>query len=203
MTASSNIWQQELQHLRDAGRQLSEAMSQAAVELREGGWEPTESLLQQMQQFRADFHRLRESAGKDRTGNLSPLESLDALEGEFIQREQIAAAVQRVNDAARLRTRTGDSAGPMFDRLHAEILAVKSDLSLTTPPEHLLDALQSGHHPLVVAVRLVRDADDLNDDDWGDAMQTVTTALGRDFATALARGRLTLHEELTETNTIH
>lgn len=203
MTARLETWHQELQQLRTMSRQLSETMSRSAVELRERGWEPSESLLQQMQQFRADFRRLRECLQEGRTGSAARIVSLQDIEEELSRREQVAKALERVNRAAALRPRTGEATGPLFERLHGEISATRSALTAATPSSELLSLLQTGRHPLVVAVRLAEGADDLNDDDWGTAIDTVTSTLGRDLATALARGRLILGEEPVETQSIH
>lgn len=203
MTAELKDWQQQLLQLRAAGRRLSETMAQATVDLREQGWEPTESLLQQMQQFRNDFHRLRDAILAGRQDDAARIDSLDALATELARREVIATALERVHHAARLRSRNGDAGSPMFVRWQHEVSTVQAELSTATPPESLVESLQSGRHPLVVAVRLVEAADDFNDDDWGNAMETVTSTLGRDFATALARGRLTLEDERIEADSIH
>lgn len=199
MIAGLEVWQEELQQLRHVGRQLSEAMARGAVELREQGWEPSESLLQQMQQYRADFRRLRECVLEGRGGGSSRIVSLQELDGELARREQLATALDRVNTASRLHGTAGDAASPMLDRWRNEISTVKADLTSPAPSDELVHSLHAGDHPLVMAVRLVDDADNLNDDEWGHAMATVTSALGRDFATALARGRLTLHDEPIET----
>ncbi|MDP1798986.1 MAG: hypothetical protein Q8K78_15945 [Planctomycetaceae bacterium] len=196
-------WQRELQQLRINSRQLSDAMACAAVELREQGWEPPESLLQQMQQFGADFRRLRENMLDGRSDAAARVVSLQDLAAELSRREQVAAALERVHRAGRLRTRSGETTGPMFDRLYGAIAAAQSELISATPPVELMNALQSGKHPLAVAVRLVEDNDSLNDDDWGNAMATVTAALGRDLATALARGRMTLADEPVEAHSLH
>ncbi len=189
MTAGLEIWQQELQQLRMAAREVSDAMTRAAVELRDDGAEPTEGLLQQMQQFRADFRRLRECVLEDGNG-LTRAVSLQDLGAELQQRARVSAALKLVERAAELRTRTGETTGPMFERLQGEIAHARQALAAATPSLDTIQALDSGRHPLVVAVKLAEGADDLTDDDWSQAMESVTASLGRELATALARGRL-------------
>lgn len=197
------IWQQELQQLRETARELSAAMTRAAADLRETGAEPSESLLQQMQQFRADFRRLREGVMEARPEEQPRLLSLEHLSEELRRREEVSAVLTVVNRAAGLRTRTGEAAGPMFDRLHSEIAETRSALETGPSAADVMQLIQSGRHPLVVAMRLAEDADDLTDEDWGQAMETVSSTLGRDLATALARGRLVIGDPVASPAMIH
>lgn len=196
------IWQQELQQLRGAARELSAAMARAAAELLETGAEPSESLLQQMQQFRAEFRRLHECVIEERSNDLPRPVSLQDLGVELQRRQDVAAALKLVNRAAGLRTRTGEAAGPMFERYHSEIAETRNALETGRSTMDVMQLLQTGRHPLVVAMRLAEDAEDLTDEDWGKAMEMVSTTLGRELATALARGRLMLVEPAT-TPSIH
>ncbi|HET6425587.1 MAG TPA: hypothetical protein VFG20_17995 [Planctomycetaceae bacterium] len=192
--AGLDIWQHDLTQLRAAARELSDAMNRAAVELRDTGAEPPERLLQQMQQFRADFRRLRDCVVEERSGDVPLLGSLNDLDAELKQREELQAAMTLVHRAAGLQTRTGEAFGPMFDRWHSQILETRLALQTGRSTANVMELLQTGRHPLVVAMRLADGGDDMTDDDWGAAMETVSGALGRDLATALARGRLVVGE---------
>jgi nanoRNase/pAp phosphatase (c-di-AMP/oligoRNAs hydrolase) len=195
MMAGLEIWQHELQQLRLGARDLSSAMTSAAAELRDSGAEPTEALLQQMQQFRADFRRLREYIVEAQQNGSTKAVSLHDLDTELQRRQQVAKAIQLIDRAAGLRPRAGDVQGAMFDRLKQEITQTRLALESEASAPHVMRDLESGRHPLMVAVRLAEGADELTDDAWGQAMETVTTALGRDLATALARGRLMIGEQ--------
>lgn len=203
MMSGLTIWQQELQQLREAARDLCDAMMRTATDLHETGAEPPEDLLQQMQQFRADFRRLRECILEEHPGDAARLTSLQDLSNELQRREDLAAAVKLVNRAAGLQTRMGETSGPMFDRLHTEIAETRNALETGRSTADVMQLLQSGRHPLVVAMRLAEGADDLTDEDWGKAMDMVSTTLGRDLATALARGRLIVGDPIAAPSIHH
>lgn len=190
--AGLEIWQQELQQLRTTARSLSGAMTRAAMELRDDGAEPPDGLLQQMQQFRSDFRRLRECIVEERSSERGVPSSLNDLAVELQHREDLRTVLELVDRAAGLQTRVGETPSPLLERWHGEVQRTRKALETEPNTTEVMQLLRTGRHPLVVAMRLAEGADELTDDAWSEAMETVSSTLGRDLATALARGRLFL-----------
>lgn len=193
--SSPTQWQQDVLQLQQAGRRLSQTMRRAAEDLQGDGLEPSDELLDELQRFCGAFRRLREDVLE--AGCLSaPMATLSDLTTMLALRERLATAQRVATEALRLVPRDGDAGAVLAERIRAEVSAVSAVLETATPPADLVEALLEGRHPLAAAVQLVRQAEQLGDGEWEQQLDIVRMGLGRDVATALARGRLVWNDSV-------
>jgi len=188
MTTTLEALQYRLVELRAFGQRLSEAMTQAAVELRDHGLEVAPGLLADMERFRTDFRALRDRISVCRK-SLSRASSLDELERELSQQAAASVALHVIDRAAALRHRDPDSFAPL-ERVAEECDRLRD--AVAAGPSDVVEALARGEHPLAMLVSLVTEGDRLSDDRWEQLHDAVTTRYGRELATAVARGRVML-----------
>jgi hypothetical protein len=63
--------------------------------------------------------------------------------------------------------------------------------------DSLADELLEGRHPLSAVLQLVAEAEQLTDEAWTELQDRVSASYGRELSTAIARGRITIREELS------
>lgn len=189
MAVAVEAWQSELQQLREQSTPLSAALERAATELQTHGWEPPETLLSDLQRYRAAFRRLREAVLDGRPERMAAVRSLQDLSSEIAYQERINAA-RRLADDTRLLTTRDPQAAAALARLDQERATLAEQLRPTLPLPELVDELLTQRHPLQLAMQLVSAGDQLSDGEWETRLELIRTALGRDVAVAITRGRL-------------
>ncbi len=189
MAVAVEDWQSELQQLRDQSTPLSAALEQAATELQTHGWEPSEMLLSDLQRFRAAFRRLREAVLDGRPERIAAVRSLQDLSGEIAVQERNATARRVAEETRRLTSRDPQAAAALA-RIDQERAALTEQLQPAQPLPDLVEEVLAHRHPLQVAIHLVTAGDQLSDGDWETRLDQVRTALGREVAVAIARGRM-------------
>ena len=191
--------QQQIGDLRERSGQLSAALREVALGLSESGRIPSTLLLADLRRFTNDFHEWPSlwDAGNwiddDRSGFTSQATSVAQLEKEFEHRVLVRKALVVLDrlDAIRM-TDERDSAS--WQRCMFESRAIRQELTATRPTLVASQAnrLASGEHPLCGVVALIADRDELSDERWRALHDAVLASYGRDLATAIARGRLTM-----------
>ncbi len=189
MAVAVEAWQSELQQLRDQSTPLSAALEQAAAELQTHGWEPPESLLSDLQRYRAAFRRLREAVLDGRPERMAAVRSLHDLSGEIALQERNDAA-RRVAEATRRLTSRDPQAAAALARIEQERATLSEQLQPAHPLPDLVEEVLAKRHPLQIAIHLVSEGDQLSDGDWETRLDQVRSALGREVAVAIARGRM-------------
>jgi hypothetical protein len=178
---------QQVQALRARGQRLSEALTQAAVEMRDHGLEVSAELIEDLEVFRAEFRALREAAGEF-VANTGRAASLDELDRELSQQVTVAAALRVLEAAAALRVKDGSAFAPL-ERVAAECHSLKTAVEREGRRE-VAEAVAEGEHPLRALVQLVWFGDQLPDERWETLQDTVALHFGRELSTAVVRGRV-------------
>ena len=119
--------------------------------------------------------------------------SITQLEQEFEHRVSVRSALTVLDRLDEIQLTDERDSAP-WQRCLSEGRAIRHELA-TNPPSLVAvqaNRLVSGDHPLSGVVTLVADRDELPDERWRTLHDAVLASYGRDLATAIARGRLTM-----------
>jgi len=196
--------EQQLANLSQRGTDLGEEMRQAASQLQSAGEIPKLSLVENMRSYRDLIEELRsqlfdEFQDEDLQSEECTLDLLRSSYEKFSVRSQ---AFDVLKSIPLLRHRDDADYIPLQEcKTVATIMQENIEKRTGGDLPADLQSLITGTHPLCALLELVKAADDLDDETWSLHNETLTTAFGRQLATAVARGKLELSEpdETTET----
>lgn len=185
---------QDFEHLGPWGERLAGRLVDAADRLDTPGEPPADELIDDLEAYRAQTLQLAEDL--DLAGSLSDEDvaariTLSELGLRLDERERRQRVVPILDDILRLRHIEAPDFEPLAN-CHADarrLLALPSR-SGGAPVDAELDAICRETHPLNLLLKLCVQGDGLSDSDWVECNDRVTTAYGRQLATALARGRI-------------
>ncbi len=184
---------QELEHLGQWREGLAGRLWEAADRLEAPGQPPADDLIDELDSYCA---RARQLAGEigvteaalDEGATGVTLTDLGLL---LDDRERRGRVVAVLDDVLRLRHIEASDFAPLA-MCHSEARRVLERASqpsgVTVDAE--VDAICRQSHPLNLLLKLCEHGDGLSDSDWVECNDRVTSAYGRQLATALARGRI-------------
>ena len=185
---------QELEHLGRWCELLTGRLLDAADRLDSPGEPPAVELIDDLDEYRARTLQLAERLGvagalsDEGTAANITLPELSRLLEDRERRERILPVLEHV-----LRLRHVEAAD--FASLADCQAEARRLLALASQPSGVqgnaeLEAICQQTHPLNLVLRLCGQGDGLSDSDWIECNDRVTATYGRQFATALARGRI-------------
>lgn len=183
---------------------LADRLLQAAQELQNSGFPPSESLLAQIATYSRDFAAVQKQALEQSKSVQSPsaiaslkdiqnlVETAAASEGKTEIRSQALKVLDRVLAIAH---REQSDFAPL-QSVHTKARELQRAISSSTGTQLHSDAesLVSGKHPVAAVLALVAQQDKLDDEQWVMLEETVSAAFGKQLAVAISRGKLTVAE---------
>lgn len=195
---------EQIARLSETYPNLADRLLQAAQQLQNSGFPPSESLLAQIATYSRDFAAVQKQALEQSNSVQSPsaiaslkdiqnlVETAAASEGKSEIRSQALKVLDRVLAIAH---REQTDFAPL-QSVHTKARELQRAISASTGTQLHSDAesLVSGKHPVAAVLALVAQQDKLDDEQWVMLEETVSAAFGKQLAVAISRGKLTVAE---------
>ncbi len=191
--------QRQIGDLRERGGRLSAALREASRGLFENGRVPAKPLIADLRRFRSVLRewpsawRSGGDIGRDGNGSVVEPASISELEQDFEHRVAVRSALVVLDRLEAIRL-TDERDSTHWQQCLTESRAIRHELAVSPAVLAAAQAhrLVSGEHPLGAVVTLIADRDELSDERWRTLHEAVVECYGRDLATAIVRGRLTM-----------
>lgn len=188
-TPRADSLRRELAALQTAAERLGTALTAATRDLREDGVCPSQTLVQELEEYRRAFEGLRTQLPAAPTRERLS-ESLADLEREVADYDVWSQAQAMLADLQSLE-HTEDRQHPAVQRCRGECQRLQAVLAEQGPAGATeARAMIHEQHPLRALRSLVLNGDELTDDQWSALHEIVGTAFGKELAVAIARGKL-------------
>lgn len=184
---------QALQGLRKRSSDMSEFMKQTAESLSNSGALTTDKLANDLSEFCEEFKALySEVYGSDvDLTSLADQVSLEVISTGLEQQKQCAQADAVIEKIVGMKHSDKDDF-PALTKCQENATQLLAE-TMVAPGKELsenVQAIVNGKHDLCTLARMIFDADNLSDDEWGDAQDQITQSYGRELATAVVRGKI-------------
>lgn len=194
---STTEFEEELQELQSFGMRLGTTLEQTAVELRQTGASPTPVLLHDLQQFRQQFHSLQDWLVNQTSLPLNistakAARSVVELTRTFEGTVEVRSAEDTLEELSELSHTDGTQHIAIEEVERARQRTLQEIRGGQPDSLAMIRAINSRQHPLCILLRLLTEEETLSDSEWTRMLDQVTTHLGRNVATAVARRKLFL-----------
>jgi len=188
---------QLLKNLTEQSQQLGENMRHSALQLQNNGIIPEQTLIEEIQSFQQQLQKTHQLLAEE-SGVENPSEkpaSLETLRATVQQLQMRQHASEVLNQIPLIIHREESHFLPLQECCTvASLLKENMESSSGTDIHPEVQTVLDGKHPLCALLVLVQTPDDLDDEIWSQHNESLTTAFGRQLATAVARGKLEIRK---------
>jgi hypothetical protein len=181
--------QKDIDELKQKALRLGSLMQDAGVQLRSGMVSPEPDLLTNLEHYLKSFQQIRSLVGVEiqysPQGHVLP-ESINSLE-TALKRKLIHHQTREVLDSVLSLCHDQQVAFAPLDALKERVEEIKN---LLNSGKMTASESQTRMHEFQQLLKLVTEAEHLNDQEWTALMDEVIRVFGRPLATAAARGHL-------------
>ncbi|MFV0445423.1 MAG: hypothetical protein ACK5Q5_17735 [Planctomycetaceae bacterium] len=185
--------QVQLTELRRRATQLASQLEAAASALQNTGQIPSAELATELEDLQRDFRALATQVEPEYVAR--DVIAWDDLARCIQRREQQLIVMPILRQTARLSHRSSAAFEPLL-ALQQFVAELRQRIDAGEASEDEIAPYLADDHGLAALIRLVREADNLTDEQWESLREAVERDLGRPLALAAVRNQLQLSDEL-------
>ncbi len=184
---------QSLESLQTKSSAVSDLMKQTVKSLSESGTLTTDKLADDLSEFLDGFKALYSEVYGSDVDPMSlkePASLADISTG--LEQQKLCAQADAVIEQIVAMKHTDKDEFPALTKCQEKATQLLAETVVAPGKEissNVLD-IAKGKHELCTLARMIFDADNLSDDEWGDAQDQITQSYGRELATAVVRGKI-------------
>lgn len=179
---------QEIGELRASRDRLAAALAESIARLRSAGTCPPGEVLDHAGRYRRQYLDTRQRLSRERCAELAdPRASLEDWELALQRLQRQQQVTRLLDDAESWHVRGMEGPGPLAI-IRDDVQQLRQRLG--HDPDHVLDGLLEGRHPLAAVRTLIHLDDELSDGEWEELLDRVAEGYGRELATAVSRGKI-------------